>query len=77
MTQHNRRKKVHTQTQNTGHGFTVDYKDVNMLKGYVNETGKIVPCRITGGSSKFQRAIARAIKQARFIALMPYCDSHR
>lgn len=76
MMQHGRRKKTTAAT--TGdHGSGADYKDVNALKAYVNETGKIVPCRITGGSSKFQREVARAIKRARFIALMPYCDSHR
>ncbi len=55
----------------------VDYKDVNLLKNYITETGKIVPSRITGVNSRFQRQLAKAIKHARFLGLLPYCDSHR
>lgn len=55
----------------------IDYKDVNMLKNYISETGKIVPCRITGIQTRFQRQLAKAIKHARFLGLLPYCDSHR
>ncbi len=55
----------------------VDYKDVNMLKNYISETGKIVPSRITGIQTRFQRQLAKAIKHARFIGLLPYCDSHK
>jgi small subunit ribosomal protein S18 len=55
----------------------IDYKDVNMLKEYVTETGKIVPCRITGASAKYQRQLATAIKRARYLALIPYCDRHK
>jgi len=55
----------------------IDYKDVNLLKNYITETGKIVPSRITGVSAKMQRQLARAIKHARFLALLPYCDGHR
>jgi small subunit ribosomal protein S18 len=55
----------------------VDYKDVNTLKNYISETGKIVPCRITGIDALDQRRLALAIKHARFLALLPYCDSHR
>jgi len=54
----------------------IDYKDLNTLKSYITETGKIVPSRITGTSSKYQRQIATAIKRARFLALLPYCDHH-
>jgi small subunit ribosomal protein S18 len=54
----------------------VDYKDLNTLKGYVTESGKIVPSRITGTSARFQRQLATAIKRARFLALIPYCDQH-
>ncbi len=56
---------------------SVDYKDLAMLKNYVSETGKIVPSRITGTKAKYQRMLARAIKTARFLALVPYCDSHK
>ena len=54
----------------------IDYKDLNTLKGYITETGKIVPSRITGTSVKYQRQLANAIKRARFLALIPYCDRH-
>ncbi len=55
----------------------IDYKDLQTLKNYVTETGKIVPSRITGTNAKYQRQLATAIKRARFLALLPYCDSHR
>ena len=54
----------------------IDYKDLATLNGYVTETGKIVPNRITGTSSRFQRQLAKAIKRARFLALLSYCDQH-
>jgi len=55
----------------------IDYKDINMLKGYITETGKIVPSRITGTRSKYQRQLAKAIKRARYLALLPYSDAHQ
>ncbi len=55
----------------------IDYKDTNLLKNYISETGKIVPSRITGIQTRFQRQLAKAIKHARFLGLLPYCDSHR
>ena len=54
----------------------IDYKDLNPLKAYVTETGKIVPSRITGTKSRYQRQLATAIKRARYLALLPYSDSH-
>lgn len=54
----------------------IDYKDVNMLKEYVGESGKIVPSRITGTKARYQRQLATAVKQARFLALLPYTDNH-
>jgi small subunit ribosomal protein S18 len=54
----------------------VDYKDINTLKGYITETGKIVPSRITGTKSRYQRQLSLAIKRARFLALLPYSDTH-
>jgi len=54
----------------------IDYKDLNTLKAYVTETGKIVPSRITGTNARYQRQLATAIKRARFLALLPYSDSH-
>lgn len=55
----------------------IDYKDLNILKGNITENGKIVPSRITGTSARYQRQLATAIKRARFLALLPYCDSHK
>jgi small subunit ribosomal protein S18 len=54
----------------------IDYKDLATLKGYVTETGKIVPSRITGTKSFYQRQLAVAIKRARFLSLLPYTDQH-
>jgi small subunit ribosomal protein S18 len=50
----------------------IDYKDVRLLQRYVSERGKIVPSRITAVSAKKQRELARAIKRARFLGLLPY-----
>jgi small subunit ribosomal protein S18 len=50
----------------------IDYKDVKLLQRYISERGKIVPARITAVSNKKQRELARAIKRARFLALLPY-----
>ena len=50
----------------------IDYKDVNKLRRYVSERGKILPRRITGNCAKHQRALTVAIKRARHVALMPY-----
>ncbi len=55
----------------------IDYKDVEILKQYIGENGKIVPSRITGTSTKYQRQLATAIKQARYLALVPYTDNHQ
>ena len=54
----------------------IDFKDLNTLKAYISETGKIVPSRITGNTARYQRQLATAIKRARFLALLPYTDSH-
>ncbi|EKD92107.1 MAG: 30S ribosomal protein S18 [uncultured bacterium] len=54
----------------------IDYKDVNLLKEYVMESGRIVPSRITGTSAKYQRQLSTAIKLARYLAMLPYCDTH-
>ena len=54
----------------------IDYKDIATLKNYISETGKIVPSRITGTKAKYQRQLSTAIKRARYLALIPYCDSH-
>jgi len=57
-------------------GLAIDYKDLVLLKQYVSESGKIVPSRITGTSAKYQRQLADAVKRARYLALLPYSDSH-
>ena len=54
----------------------IDYKDLDMLKNYITETGKIVPSRVTGTNAKYQRQLALAIKRARYLALLPYTDQH-
>ncbi|MFZ0694047.1 MAG: 30S ribosomal protein S18 [Alphaproteobacteria bacterium] len=50
----------------------IDYKDVKLLQRFLSERGKIVPSRITAVSAKKQRELARAIKRARFLAILPY-----
>lgn len=54
----------------------VDYKDITTLMDYIMESGRIVPSRITGTAAKYQRQLAKAIKIARYLALLPYCDKH-
>jgi small subunit ribosomal protein S18 len=55
----------------------IDYKDLDLLSEYITETGKIIPSRITGTPAKYQRQLSVAIKQARYIALLPFCDAHK
>ncbi|MAC47448.1 MAG: 30S ribosomal protein S18 [Oceanospirillum sp.] len=55
----------------------IDYKDIETLKSYITETGKIVPSRITGTKARYQRQLATAIKRARYLALLPYTDGHQ
>ena len=54
----------------------VDYKDINLLKDFINENGRIIPARITGTSAGYQRQLSVAVKRARFLALMPFTDLH-
>lgn len=61
----------------TAEGITeVDYKDIELIKGFLTETGKIIPSRNTGTKSRYQRQLSTAVKRARFLALLPYCDQH-
>lgn len=61
----------------TAEGITeVDYKDVELLKDFVGETGKIIPSRITGTKARYQRQLSTAVKRARYLALLPYSDNH-
>ena len=55
----------------------IDYKDLDTLRQFIGETGKIVPSRITGTSARFQRRLAAEIKRARYLALLPYTDQHK
>ena len=55
----------------------IDYKDLDILKAFVSESGKIVPSRITGTKARYQSQLSEAIKRARYIALLPYTDSHK
>ena len=54
----------------------VDYKDVDTLKEFVQENGKIMPARLTGTKAHYQRQVDTAIKRARYLALLPYTDLH-
>src|SRR5690606_15081837 len=54
----------------------IDYKDLNTLRQYLTENGKIVPSRVTGTKSRYQRQLSTAVKRARFLALIPYTDNH-
>jgi small subunit ribosomal protein S18 len=54
----------------------IDYKDVDTLKNYISETGKIIASRNTGTKEKYQRQLATAVKRARYLALIPYTDQH-
>ncbi len=54
----------------------IDYKDIDILKDFINENGRIIPARITGTKAGYQRQLSDAIKRARFLALLPYTDLH-
>ena len=74
MARYFRRKKVTLITRENEH--LVDYKNVDLLKEYISETGAILPSRITGASSRHQRMLAKQIKIARTLSLLPYSDAH-
>ena len=60
----------------TGGVENIDYKDIETLKDFISENGKIMPARITGTKAHYQRQLDTAIKRARFLALLPYTDNH-
>ena len=71
----NKRKKYKMSKYDLPKKF--DYKDVNTLKQFITETGKIIPARVTGVSASNQRKLTKNIKIARFLALIPYTDMHK
>jgi small subunit ribosomal protein S18 len=74
MSRFYRRKKY---CRFTAEGISeIDYKDLDTLKAYITETGKIIPSRNTGTKPKYQRQLASAVKVARYLALIPYTDTH-
>ena len=74
MMRNNRRRKY---CRFTALGVTeIDYKDLDTLKSYITETGKIIPSRNTGTKPRYQRQLATAVKRARYLALLPYSDQH-
>lgn len=75
MSRYFRRKKY---CRFTAEGIKeIDYKDLGMLKGYISESGKIIPSRVMGTKARYQRQLSKAIKYARFLALLPYTDNHQ
>lgn len=76
MAGYSRQRKYSKASTEEAVSFVVDYKDINSLRNHLTETGKIVPSRITGMSAKLQRRLGKAIKYARYLALIPYCDTH-
>jgi small subunit ribosomal protein S18 len=54
----------------------IDYKDIDTLRDFLTEQGKIIPARLTGTKAHYQRQLDTAIKRARFLALLPYSDNH-
>ena len=55
----------------------IDYKDLDTLKDFIGDNGKITPARLTGTKAHYQRQLDTAIKRARFLALLPYSDQHK
>jgi len=54
----------------------IDHKDMDLLKDFISDTGKLIPARLTGTSAKYQRQLSTAVKRARFLALLPFTDNH-
>ncbi len=75
MARQMRRKKICRFSSDSGP--VIDYKDLDTLSEFITETGKIVPSRITGTGAKYQRQLATAVKRARYLALLPFCDAHK
>lgn len=74
MSTHNSRKSCPFASK----GITsIDYKDLKLIRAYLMDCGRIVPSRISGVSARYQRQLQKAIKLARYLALIPYCDQHK
>ena len=56
---------------------SIDYKDLDILRDFVGENGKITPARLTGTRAIYQRQLTTAIKRSRFLAMLPYSDQHK
>ena len=56
---------------------SIDYKEIDVLRDFISENGKITPARLTGTRAFYQRQLTVSIKRARFLALLPYSDQHR
>lgn len=54
----------------------IDYKDVDLLRDFISDTGKLIPARLTGTSAKYQRQLSTAVKRSRYLALLPFTDNH-
>ena len=67
----------HDEENTTSGDPEIDYKNLDKLRQYIGETGKILPGRISGASASMQRRITTEIKRARYLALLPYTDQHR
>ena len=68
-----RSRRVHARAEGVKQ---IDYKDIDILKDFVQENGKIMPARITGTKARYQRQLSTAIERARYLALLPYTDLH-
>ncbi len=75
MNNYQTRRRKHCRI--SAEGMQVDYKDLALLKSHLTETAKIVPSRTTGTTACVQRKLTQAIKRARFLGLLPYCDKHQ
>jgi small subunit ribosomal protein S18 len=73
-----KRPKRNTQCRFTVTGVEeIDYKDIDTLRDFIAENGKIIPARLTGTRAIYQRQLNTAIKRARFLAMLPYTDQHK